>query len=171
MSHIHHPIIGGRETEGAAGIKEIRSPYSGDVVGSVGYADNAQMQSALEEADKAFHFFHDEPPARRSRILQNTSDLIEERKKEFAAIITSESGKPITYSRIEVDRAVFTFAAAAKAALHASDDITPDLLGASNALGRTVTYRYFPLGVIAAITPFNFPLNLVVHKVAPAIAT
>src|SRR5205807_1642893 len=83
---------------------------------------------------------------------------------------TSESGKPITYSRIEVERAVFTFSAAAKAALHASDDITPDLLGAPNAAGRSVTYRRFPIGAIAAITPFNFPLNLVAHKVAPAIA-
>jgi acyl-CoA reductase-like NAD-dependent aldehyde dehydrogenase len=171
MSITRHPIIGGNETAGAAGTHEIRSPHSGTVVGEVSYADSEQMKSAIENSDKAFQSFRDESPARRSRILQTTSNLITERKEEIAKLITSESGKPITYSRIEVDRAIFTFAAAAKAALHACDDITPDLLGAPNAVGRTVTYRYFPIGVIAAITPFNFPLNLVVHKVAPAMAS
>src|SRR5437016_496024 len=171
MLHIHHPLIGGKEIDGSAGIREIQNPHSGAILGSVSYADEAQIQSAIENAEHAFHFFRDEPPARRSKILQNASDLIKERKEDFATLITSESGKPITYSRIEVDRAVFTFAAASKATLHASDDITPDLLGAPNAAGRMVTYRYFPIGVIAAITPFNFPLNLVAHKVAPAIAS
>src|SRR5579872_2140129 len=109
MSKIHHPIISGKEVEGAAKLHKIRNPYSGAVIGSVSYADLTQMQSAIETAEKAFHFFRDEPPARRSRILQNTSDLIKERKEEFADLITNESGKPITYSRVEVDRAIFTF--------------------------------------------------------------
>jgi acyl-CoA reductase-like NAD-dependent aldehyde dehydrogenase len=171
MSRTYHPIIGGKEIEGSAGLREVHSPHKGTLISCVSYADRAQMQSAIENSEHAFHFFRDEPPARRSRILQNASDLIKERKEEFALLITNESGKPITYSRIEVDRAIFTFSAAAKAALHASDNISPDLLGAPNAAGRIVTYRYFPIGVIAAITPFNFPLNLVAHKIAPAIAS
>ncbi|MDP4231326.1 MAG: aldehyde dehydrogenase family protein [Bacteroidota bacterium] len=170
MSLNRHPIIGSLEAEGAAGVRDVLSPHSGTNVGSVSYADSTQMEMAIAEASKVFQTFRDESPARRSRILQGTSDGIASRKEEIAQLITSESGKPITYSRIEVDRAVFTFAAAAKAALHGEDDILPDLLGAPNAVGRRVTYRYFPIGVIAAITPFNFPLNLVAHKVAPAIA-
>jgi len=171
MSTTRHPVINGKETEGAGGLYEIRSPFSNKVIGSVTYADSVQMRSAIENSEKAFQSFRSEPSARRSRILQGTSELIAERKEEIAKLITIESGKPITYSRIEVDRAVFTFAAGAKAALHANNDIAPDLLGAPNAVGRNVMYRYFPTGVIAAITPFNFPLNLVVHKVAPAIAS
>jgi glyceraldehyde-3-phosphate dehydrogenase (NADP+) len=171
MNGTRHPIIGGREVEGNLGQREVRSPHSGTVVGLVTYCDLVQMQDAVESSAHAYDQFRDESPARRSRILQNASELIVQRREEFAKLITSESGKPITFSRIEVDRAIFTFSAAAKAALHASNDIAPDLLGAPNAIGRAVTYRYFPTGVIAAITPFNFPLNLVAHKVAPAIAS
>lgn len=165
-----HPLISGTETDGAAGLREVLSPHSGKAVGAVSYADLAQMQSAIESSHQAFELFRNESHEHRSAILKRTSELLAERKEEIAQTITSESGKPITYSRIEVDRAVFTFSAAAKAALHVNDDITPDLLGAPNAVGREVTYRYFPVGVIGAITPFNFPLNLVAHKVAPAIA-
>ncbi len=170
MSSIRNPIIGRIETEGAAGLREVHSPHSGKTVGEVGYADLDQIKFAVEDSARTFQDFRKLSAENRSTILKATSDLLGERKEELAQLITSESGKPITYSRIEVDRAVFTFAAAAKAALHADDDITPDLLGAPNAAGRTVTYRYFPVGVIAAITPFNFPLNLVAHKIAPAIA-
>jgi glyceraldehyde-3-phosphate dehydrogenase (NADP+) len=136
----------------------------------VGYADFSQMRSAIEKSGQAFRTFRNQPPLNRSMILRAASALLADYKEILAGLITDESGKPITYSRIEVDRAVFTFGAAAQAALQANNDISPDLLGAPNAKGRTVTYRYFPLGVIAAITPFNFPLNLVAHKVAPALA-
>ncbi len=171
MPQTRNPIIGSSELEGTEGLREVLSPHSGTLVGSVTYAGFIQMTTAIAEAEKAFHSFRNSSTAERSRILNETSGRIAASKEEIAQLITSESGKPITYSRIEVDRAVFTFAAAAKAALHANDDIAPDLLGAPNAAGRTVTYRYFPLGVIAAITPFNFPLNLVAHKIAPAIAS
>ncbi len=171
MSQIRHPIIGSVELEGTEGIREVLSPHSGTIVGSVTYAGFIQMTTAIAEAEDAFQLFRKVSPAERSRILHETSDRIAAQKEEIAQLITCESGKPITYSRIEVDRAVFTFSAAAKATLRVDDDITPDLLGAPNANGRTLTYRYFPLGVIAAITPFNFPLNLVAHKIAPAIAS
>ncbi|MFI5264080.1 MAG: aldehyde dehydrogenase family protein [Candidatus Kapaibacterium sp.] len=170
MPQTRHPIIGGTETEGLAGLHEVCSPHLGTALGLVSYLNLVQMKMAIAEAGNAFRSFRNISPQVRSDILQKTSAFLAQQKEEIAALITAESGKPITYSRIEVDRAVFTFSAAAKAALHTHDDITPDLLGAPNAVGRTVTYRYFPLGVIAAITPFNFPLNLVAHKVAPAIA-
>ncbi len=171
MPQTRHPIIGGTGTEGLAGLHEVCSPHLGTVVGFVSYANLGQMKMAIAEADEAFRSFRNTAAQERSAILGRTSDLLAGRKETIAALITAESGKPITYSRIEVDRAVFTFSAAAKAALHTNDNIAPDLLGAPNAAGRIVTYRYFPVGVIAAITPFNFPLNLVVHKIAPAIAS
>ncbi|MEP7235776.1 MAG: aldehyde dehydrogenase family protein, partial [Ignavibacteriota bacterium] len=161
MPQTRHPLIGGQEIEGFAGLHEVCSPHLGTVVGSVSYLDHDQMLMAITEADQTFRSFRNTSPKDRSDILQKTSLLLSDRKEEIALLITAESGKPITYSRIEVDRAVFTFSAAAKAALNAHDDITPDLLGAPNAAGRTVTYRNFPVGIVAAITPFNFPLNLV----------
>ena len=167
---IHHPIIGRIEVEGADGMRDVRNPHSGNSIGQISYADSGQMRFAIEDSTKIFQSFRGLSGENRSIILRSTSEILAERKGSLAELITSESGKPITFSRIEVDRAAFTFAASAKLALHYDDDITPDLLGAPNAAGRRVTYCYFPLGVIAAITPFNFPLNLVAHKVAPAIA-
>lgn len=132
-------------------------------------SDKTQALEAIRKADEIFHtvpLSADE----RSIILQRTSNLLANRKEEFASLITKEAGKPITYSRIEVDRAVFTFAAASAWALRSEEEIYPNLLDAPNAVGRKVLYSYFPVGVALAITPFNFPLNLVAHKLAPAIA-
>lgn len=132
---------------------------------------NASLVDGLvADTHATFSFFKNTSPLNRSKVLSRTAELISSRREEIARLITSEVDKPITHSRIEVDRAAFTFSASAKAALKADDDIYPELYGAPNAVGKKVSYRYFPLGVIAAITPFNFPLNLVAHKVAPAIA-
>jgi acyl-CoA reductase-like NAD-dependent aldehyde dehydrogenase len=86
-------------------------------------------------------------------------------------MIVAEAGKPIGFANIEVDRAAFVFEAASKVADRFDDPIQPDLMNAPNATGRKVSCRFFPSGIVAAVTPFNFPLNLVAHKVAPAIAS
>jgi glyceraldehyde-3-phosphate dehydrogenase (NADP+) len=94
---------------------------------------------------------------------------LESAREKFARLITSETGKPISYSRSEVDRSIFTFRYASEEAKRIGGDVLPlDL--APHSRGRLGILRRFPLGPIAAITPFNFPLNLVAHKLAPAIA-
>ncbi|MBS1904561.1 MAG: aldehyde dehydrogenase family protein [Bacteroidetes bacterium] len=164
-----HPLIGDSEIIGNAGERAVINPYDSSTIGSVTYADSAQMSAAIgvaADAPKQYSL----TAQQRADILTKAARLLQERKEEFARLITLEAGKPITYSRVEVDRAVFTMSASATAASTWDDDRPVDTMGAPNAAGRSVTMRYFPAGPVAAITPFNFPLNLVMHKVAPAIA-
>ncbi len=95
---------------------------------------------------------------------------LKEKKEEFARLITAEAGKPIQFSRIEVDRAVMTFQLAAEEAKRIHGEILPLDLNAPSR-DRMGLVRRFPIGVVLAISPFNFPLNLVSHKIAPAIAS
>jgi len=106
----------------------------------------------------------------RSKVLKKIAEKINEKKEEFAAIITKESGKPISLSRLEVERAISTFNLAAEESKRIYGEIIPlDIESFSE--GYRGYYYKFPIGVILAITPFNFPLNLVAHKIAPAIAS
>jgi acyl-CoA reductase-like NAD-dependent aldehyde dehydrogenase len=164
------PIIGGRAIPGNAGIHEVRDPFDGSVIGSVSYADGAQSRKALAVALEACKSFRSVPAYRRAEILARTSVLINERRDELALLIAREAGKPISLSQVEVDRAVFTFRAASEAAQRAGEGEVMDMSVAASGVGRTGSFRYFPIGVVLAITPFNYPLNLVAHKVAPAIA-
>src|SRR5205085_12308342 len=105
----------------------------------------------------------------RQRILRAISAGIEENSEEFARLVALEAGKPIKTARVEVDRAIFTFSVAAEEAVRIGGEYLP-LDWQSSTAGRWGIVRRFPLGPIAGITPFNFPINLVAHKVAPAIA-
>jgi acyl-CoA reductase-like NAD-dependent aldehyde dehydrogenase len=107
--------------------------------------------------------------AERSRILERSAEILGERKEELARVIVDEMGKPVAYARTEVARAIDTFRASADAARHlAGDEIPLDAAGPGR--GRLGFSRRFAVGPVASITPFNFPLNLVAHKVGPAIA-
>jgi glyceraldehyde-3-phosphate dehydrogenase (NADP+) len=118
---------------------------------------------------KAFEITRRLSSAARSTILAGTSAGLARRKEEIALTIALEAGKPIKLARGEVDRAVHTFAAAADEARRIGGDVIPlDVTPASE--GRLGITRRFPLGPVLAISPFNFPLNLVAHKLAPALA-
>jgi len=166
-----NPIIGGNTIVGEAGPREVIDPYDGSIVGEVTYVSRTQAESAITAAISAFERTRIQSSGERSDVLNKCSRALARDKEKIALLITRESGKPITYARAEVDRAVLTFAAAAEGARHARDGHVIDLSAAPNGAGRRASYQYFPLGVIVAITPFNFPLNLVAHKVAPAIAS
>lgn len=170
MNSRRDPILGGKTVTGNKGVRPVLDPFDGSVTGEVSYADLAQSELAIASAREAFTAFREAPAYRRSEILVRASQLISDRKEELALLITRESGKPITSSRIEVDRATFTFHSASEAAQHAAEGEVIDMTVAKSGIGRTGSYRYFPVGVVLAITPFNFPLNLVAHKLAPAIA-
>src|SRR5947208_12807482 len=109
------------------------------------------------------------PAFARQSILRNISATIANRREQFARTMALEAGKPIKTARAEIDRAVFTFSVAAEEAGRIGGEYIPLDLQEFTA-GRWGIVRRFPVGPIAAITPFNFPLNLVAHKVAPAIA-
>ncbi len=148
---------------------EVVSPYDGALAGVTYWATAEQLEQAIRASVSAFETTKRLPAYERQRVLRTISDSIAARREEFARLMAMEAGKPIKTARAEVDRAVFTFAVAAEESVRIGGEWLPMDLQASTA-GRMAIVRRFPLGPIAAITPFNFPLNLVAHKVAPAIA-
>jgi acyl-CoA reductase-like NAD-dependent aldehyde dehydrogenase len=148
---------------------EVLAPYDGAVVGASYRATAAHAEAAVRAAQRAFQITRKMPGYERQAILRAICDGISKRREEFAQRIALEAGKPIRTARAEVDRAIFTFAVAAEEATRIGGEWMPLDWQASTA-GRAGIVRRFALGPILAITPFNFPLNLVAHKVAPAIA-
>ena len=157
---------GGRH--GHASPRRCASPFDGARLGDVPLLGDAEVDRAVAAAKAALH---DEPlpPWQRAEILDNAATLLRERQEEFARIIAHEAAKPIKTARVEADRAVGTFAFAAVEARKLTGEMVPidAAPGGDGKLGFTMRV---PIGVVGAISPFNFPLNLVAHKVAPAIA-
>ena len=148
---------------------EIRSPYDGAGVGQVYRASRQHAEAAIAAAVKAFGTTRRLPAFERQRVLRRVAERIAERKDEFARTMALEAGKPIKAARTEVERAIFTFNVAAEESTRIDGEYLP-LDWQEFTAGRWGIVRRFPLGPVAGITPFNFPLNLVAHKVAPAIA-
>ncbi len=149
---------------------QVKNPFNGEIVGEVYLASPDDLEDAVISAQKGFEETKKLPSYRRAEILEFISNEIARRREEFSQMITKEMGKPILFSRAEVDRAIFTFKIASEEAKRINGEIIPlDL--ASHSEKRFGLIKRFPIGVILAITPFNFPLNLVAHKVAPAIAS
>src|SRR5271168_2642332 len=148
---------------------EVISPFDGSPVGITYWATSEQLEQAIQSSVSVFETTKRLPAYERQRVLRAISDSIAARREEFARLMALEAGKPIKTARAEIDRCVFTFAVAAEESVRIGGEWLPmDLQPAT--VGRVAIVRRFPLGPIAAITPFNFPLNLVAHKVAPAIA-
>jgi len=150
--------------------ESVINPWSGEKLAEVCVADDIQVEGAVASAHAAFRQAREQPAWQRAEILTRIAELINERKDEFVRTIVAEAGKPVTAATAEVDRAKMTFRFAASLALtDEGHNIRMD--GSPQGVGYFGTVRRFPLGVILGITPFNFPLNLVAHKVAPALAT
>ncbi len=147
----------------------VRSPFDGSEVGRVTLADAATLDAAAEAAVRAQPAMAALTRDARAAILERIAEGVAARREELARTLQRESGKPIAYARVEVDRAVDTFRASAEAARALAGAEIP-LDAATPGAGRIAFTRRFPVGPVASITPFNFPLNLVAHKVGPAIA-
>jgi acyl-CoA reductase-like NAD-dependent aldehyde dehydrogenase len=160
-------VDGKWQTDGEA--IEIRSPGTGQLVGTTYRASAKHVEVAIEAAVRAFEVTRKLGGYERQRILRSIASGIERRRDELARAMALEAGKPLKAARVEVDRAVFTFTVAAEEAVRVGGEYLPLDWQAATA-GRWGIVRRFPLGPIAAITPFNFPINLVAHKLAPAIA-
>jgi acyl-CoA reductase-like NAD-dependent aldehyde dehydrogenase len=148
---------------------EVRAPYDGSVIAQVFQGRREHAQAAISAAVKAFGTTRRLPAFERQRVLRRVAQNIAERKAEFAHTLAQEAGKPIKAARTEVERALFTFTVAAEESTRIYGEYLP-LDWQEYTAGRWGIVRRFPLGPIAGITPFNFPLNLVAHKLAPAIA-
>jgi len=150
-------------------VVEVKAPYDGAVVGRVFQGRRQHAEAAIAAAVKAFGTTRRLPAFERQRVLRRVAEGITKRKEEFSRTLCQEAGKPIKAARTEVERAVFTFTVAAEESTRIYGEYLP-LDWQEYTAGRWGIVKRFPLGPIAGITPFNFPLNLVVHKVAPAIA-
>jgi acyl-CoA reductase-like NAD-dependent aldehyde dehydrogenase len=146
---------------------EVRSPYSGEVVARVPQAGAEHARRAVDAAAQALE--SPLPAHKRAEILDRVAALLRERADEVAQTICAEAGKPLKAARVEADRAVSTFTMAAVEARQLAGDVVP-MDGSAAGVGKVAYTMRVPIGVVGAITPFNFPLNLVGHKVAPALA-
>jgi len=147
---------------------EVRSPFDGSLLGRVPVGSDDDVDRAVAAARAALT---DEPlaPWQRAAVLDKAAELLRERKEYFAQIIAREAAKPIKTARVEAERAAGTFTFAAVEARTLVGEVVP-LEAAPGADGKLAFTLRVPIGVVGAISPFNFPLNLVAHKLAPAIA-
>lgn len=148
--------------------REVRSPYDGSVVGRVPVCGPGEIDRAVAAA-LARHRRGAPPAHERARILDDAARLVEERCEDFARSILAESAKPITTARTEVTRALDTLRFSAAVARTTTGEMVA-MDAAATGVGKLGFVLRVPVGVVGAISPFNFPLNLVCHKVAPAIA-
>ena len=159
-------LIGGEWVETGDWV-EVRSPYSGDVVGRIAKAGAAEARAAIDAAERAMA---DPLPAhKRAEILVRVVSGIARRHDEIAAQISAEAGKPLKAAKVETSRAMSTYTFSAVEARKLAGEVVP-MDAAQAGEGKLAFTLREPIGIVGAISPFNFPLNLVAHKIAPALA-
>ena len=160
------PVAGGAVTGTES--SEVSSPFSGERIGAVPLLGDADVDTAVAAARRALR---EQPlqPWQRAEILDRAAQHLRARQREFAEIIAHEAAKPIKTAMVEADRAAGTFTFAATEARKLAGEVVPVAAAPGGDTKVAYTMRV-PIGVVGAISPFNFPLNLVAHKLAPAIA-
>ncbi|MGE7675018.1 aldehyde dehydrogenase family protein [Lysinibacillus sp. NPDC094403] len=154
----------------AAEYTELYSPYSSEVIAEIPKANVEEVEAALVAADAARKTMANMPLYKRAIILEKLASLLEARAEEAAELIALEAAKPISTAKAEVQRTIQTYKFAAEEAKRIHGETIP-VDAAPGGDGRIAYTVREPLGIVAAITPFNFPMNLVAHKVGPAIAS
>jgi acyl-CoA reductase-like NAD-dependent aldehyde dehydrogenase len=162
-------LIGG-EWCGAAQTAPVINPFTGEEFMRVPLGGAQEVERAIAAAHAAFPKSRAVSSHQRAALLLAAAAGIARRKAEFVELIVTEAGKPVTFAEAEVARAQMTFTIAAEEARRQHGELL-DMDAFSSGEGHLGLVRRFPMGVVAAITPFNFPLNLVAHKVAPCLAT
>lgn len=161
-------LIDGQWVDGGP-LLEVKNKYNGETIGILPTARREDVDAAIGAAERAEDVMADMPAHKRADILLRTATLLREHFDDFAKTIAAEAGKALKYARAETDRAISTFTFAAEEAKRLHGETIP-LDAAPSGEGYFGFWTRRPVGVIAAISPFNFPLNLVAHKVAPALA-
>jgi aldehyde dehydrogenase (NAD+) len=165
---VSRPFLVAGEPRTGAGSLEVRNPYDGSIVEAIGVPTDADVEDAVRAAADGFLSTSRLPAHARAEALAHVSRRLAERAEDVAALIAREGGKPLKWARSEAARAVSTFRWAAEEVRRPPGDLLR--LDAEPAHeGRLALVRRFPFGPVLAITPFNFPVNLVAHKVAPAL--
>jgi len=168
MNTNHKFIIAGRERESGKRFK-VLDKYTGEAIAEIHAAERAHVEEAIAAADKARQVMADLPAHRRSSIIRAAAGIIDKKKEELTVTIAREAGKPYRYAKAEVERCVENLEYISEEAKRIHGETLPIDAGKSGE-GRTGYYERYPIGVVAAISPFNFPLNLAAHKLGPAVA-
>ena len=151
-------------------ILEVKNPFDNSKVAKTFLAGVPEFELAISAAQSVEEELAAIPAYIRYKVLKQISEELFAQRQQFAELITFESGKPIRYALAEVDRSIQTFSVAAEESKRLpSEHIQVDWTPAG--VGKEGILKYFPIGIVAGISPFNFPLNLAVHKIAPAIAS
>ncbi len=163
------PFLLGDEWRRTDLTESVTNPATGQVIATICLAREADANQAIDSSVTAFRGMRQVPAHARAKALLSIATSLTEQLETFAQSITAESGKPLSDSRREVSRAIQTFTIASEEAKRISGEVIPldTTPGSDGFLGMT---RRFPMGPILGITPFNFPLNLVAHKLAPCLA-
>ncbi|HEV8608700.1 MAG TPA: aldehyde dehydrogenase family protein [Thermoanaerobaculia bacterium] len=160
--------IGGEEVTTGQWI-DVRSPWSGELLARAAKAGPPEIERAIAAAADGFEETRALPAYRRAEILRRLRDELEARRGELVATIVGEAGKPVRYATAEVERGLTTVRLASEEATRLEGEVVPVDIEPRGE-GAFCAVRRFPVGPVTAITPFNFPLNLALHKVAPALA-
>jgi glyceraldehyde-3-phosphate dehydrogenase (NADP+) len=147
----------------------VRNKFTGEEVAQVARASRADVEAAIAAAATAFEHTRALPAYKRAAALQHIATTLKARGEELARQLAIEAGKPIRTARQEIDRAILTYTIASEEAKRIEGELLPMDVAAVGE-GRVAIVKRFPIGPVSAITPFNFPMNLVAHKVAPALA-
>ncbi|MGS2590732.1 aldehyde dehydrogenase family protein [Streptomyces hebeiensis] len=169
MTSTHAFWLAGRQATGEETL-DVTSPWDGRVVGTVSVPTERQVEEAVAAAHSVLDEFAATPAHVRAAALDHVSRRLVERTEEIARLISAENGKPLKWARGEVGRAVSVFRFAAEEARRFNSGDSQRLDTDAGGTGRLAFTRRFPRGVVLGIAPFNFPLNLCAHKIAPAIA-
>lgn len=162
------PYVAGQFVESSL-VHSIRNPFSGNEVAKACFADNAMMEEAIAKGAEAQKLLAKMPAWKRAEILHFIADQLQENAQYHASLLATEAAKPLRYASTEIDRAIQTFRVAAEETKRINGElIRMDWTKAGQ--GHEGIIKFMPVGLVAGISPFNFPLNLAVHKIAPAIA-
>lgn len=161
-------LIGGKHIS-SDDLEEVKNPYNDKIIDTIPIAHLQTADLAIKEANNAKESIQEMSAFKVSNKLFNVVDKLKDKRQEFAELLTCEVGKPINESLVELDRSIETLNLAAEEAKRIYGESVP-LDAGLNGKGFFAFTQRLPLGVVAAITPFNYPLNLTIHKIAPAIA-
>jgi len=164
-----HNFIANQWISEGAGQMDVLDKYTNQVIATLPEATEAQMEQAIQAAQSGFEALKTWSAGKRQDALNKLADLLEEQQDAWADLIVKEAGKPLGYAKGEIARCLITIRTAAAEAVRFSGEMVPIDFAAGE--GKTAFTKRFPVGIVGCITPFNFPLNLLLHKVAPALAT
>ncbi len=160
-----------QESQNSGELKKIYSPFDNKQVSEVCWANDAQLKEAILASEKAFQEFRFSKRYVRSELLKNMAAKLSEKREAMVELMVQEAGKPVMLAQAEVARALVTFTVASEEAKRFSGEVIAMDIEPSAAVYDSAVSYWVPRGPVLGITPFNFPLNLVAHKLAPALAS